>query len=120
MCEIICINSASGTQVAVVSVGKTVFFLQKARHFIHYQYGIGKLFKFGTSLEKPFFIPFSENARLKGIVRADQIGLRVVPLQRVWLGHQPLYVLKSLILMLISNSLNWFEKNAHKKSSTCR
>ncbi len=97
-------------------MGKTVFFLQKARHS-HYKYETGKLLKFGTSLEKPFFIPFSENARLKGIDRADQIGLRAVPLQRSCLGHQPLYVLNLLILMLILNSLKWFEKNAHKKRS---
>jgi hypothetical protein len=74
--------------------GKSHFFpFKKPDIFSHYQYGIGKLFKFGTSLEKPFFIPFSENAQLKGIVRADQIGLRVVPLQRSWLNHQPVYVL---------------------------
>ena len=37
----------------------------------------------------------------KGTVWRDQIGLRVVPLKRTWLGYQMLYVLKLLILIFV-------------------
>jgi hypothetical protein len=44
-------------------------------------------------------IHFSLQVHFKGTVRPDKISLRVVPLDRPWLGRQPLYVFISTFLM---------------------